>query len=65
MTMQQLSTANTDIPVRAKPGPKPRADLEARIHELETRQAEIIDVLAGLSQAGRWLAAQSEAGLRA
>lgn len=37
-------------------------EIEERLERIERRQAEIVDVLAGVSQAGRWLKQQIEDG---
>lgn len=37
-------------------------EIEERLNRLEARQEEIVNVLAGVSQAGRWVKQQIEAG---
>lgn len=67
MSMQDQAAppaAEQDAPRRGRP-PKSETELKARVEELETRQGEIIDVLAGTSQAGGWLKRQYLAGERA
>lgn len=55
MTQDQATeVAEIDAPRRGRP-PKAETELKARVEELEARQAEIIDVVAGMSKAGGWL----------